>query len=106
MTDLQPILEKLISQYPWLAGAIFWTGSARLVLKWFSTPLQAGLTGALVRLAGDPDGDALAHRILQNGAYRLLSFALDLTCSWKLPTHATFTEALALVPRTEPPPPV
>ena len=100
MIELQPLMEKMVSQYPWLSAAMFWIAGARMLLKWVSGPIQSRLTEAMVRLAGDTEGDALVHRILKNPVYRVAGFALDLTCSWKLPTHATFTAAM---PPCEPP---
>lgn len=93
MTEAPAWISELLGPYPWVAGSAFVVGASR-VFKLVSGPVQTRLTGALVRMAADPEGDELAHKILKSRWYTTSGFLLDLVFSWKLPTHATYTQAL------------
>lgn len=83
-------LLTFVQTYPWAAKFIFWAGSARLLLKWVSGTLQHAMDGALWRMAEDEEGRELVRRGLRSVWYRTFAFLIDLTCSVKLPTLASF----------------
>ena len=86
----EQLLLKFVEAYPWAATLVFWAGAARLLLKWVSGPIQRGMESALLRMAADEEGYQMVLLGLRHRAYRTLVFVLDLTCSVKLPTLASF----------------
>jgi len=92
MNDLQPILAALSHKFLWLPVVI---GVARLLMKWFSGPLQQKLMARMVAAATGPDAEEERdwEAILGMRWYRVLNFSLDLVLSIKLPTLADFLRA-------------
>jgi hypothetical protein len=90
--QLQPLLNALTHKFPWLAALLTFMGGMRLVLKWVSGPVQQKLTARMTQAASGPDQDEERdwETVLRSRKYRVLSFALDLVCSFKLPTLAEF----------------
>jgi hypothetical protein len=93
-TDLQPLMGALAHRFTWLPALMTFMGGARLAMKWFSGPLQAKLTARMAQAATGPDQEEERdwETVLRSRRYRVVSFALDMTCSFKLPTLADFLQ--------------
>ena len=81
MNELEPLIHLLEGKYGWLPGFITWVGALRLAAKFVSTHLQEAMT-RIVQAKADPE---LLTAVLNNRAYRLTAFLIDLFASVKLP---------------------
>lgn len=87
MNDLQPILDLLIKQWPWLIKLASGIGFARLAIK----PIGAWLKDLITRAANnaisssDTLDDHWIELLLACRPWRIFVFLLDLFASVKLP---------------------
>lgn len=101
MTE-QDLLNLLTHRLVWLPVVM---GVARLIMKWFSGPLQARLAARMAQAAtgGDQAEQHDWEEVLSTRGYRVLSFTLDLLFSIKLPTLWDFlrekTQGTSVVPQ-------
>lgn len=80
MNEIQPFLELLQAKHGWLAAIAGWIGFLRVAAKPFGNWLQSALSKFI---ASAPD---YARACVDNRAYQLFAFVVDLSCSVKLPT--------------------
>jgi hypothetical protein len=78
--DLAVILTSFVSQYPWLAGALFAIGAFRVVFKPFFGVLQA-----YVAYTPNHADDSVLAKIMDSAIYKGVVWFLDFTASIKLP---------------------
>lgn len=94
MNELQPVIDWLLSKWPWLAGTM---ATARIFAKPISGLLQSFLTKLALYVVATPetDDDVWVTKIVTNPIYRVLAFLLDWILSIKLPTEASLAVVLA-----------
>ena len=95
-TELTNLLDALGAKNGWGAAILTWMAALRIVIKPFSARVLQKLNETLERVAQSPetDDDLLIERVLRHRSYRWAAFLLDLLTSFKLPSHADFTERL------------
>jgi hypothetical protein len=96
MSEIQPIIDWVQKDYPWVATLIMIMGFARLLAK----PISGWLQGVFSKLAAfvertpETDDDEWLRRVLASVPYRVLAFIVDLILSVKLPTSDTVEVAM------------
>jgi hypothetical protein len=88
MNELQPLLDLAAKLH--IPQLTMWMGIVRLFFKWVSGPAQSKLTEWMAAAVTGPDVEEEHYweKILAASWYRVLSFALDLVLSVKVPTLA------------------
>jgi len=87
MNEIEPLMNLMAGKYGWLSGFITWVGALRLAGKFISRQLQIAMT-RIVQAKADPE---LLSVVLNNRAYRLIAFLIDLFASVKLPNAKDLT---------------
>ena len=80
---LQPLLDGLLGKYGWLTTVILVIGTLRLLFK----PVMLALEN-YVRQTATPNDDERLTKFEAGPVYKVISFALDLGASIKLPLIA------------------
>lgn len=96
MNEIQPIIDWLQKDYPWIATVVVVMGFARLLAK----PISGWLQGVFSKLAAfvertpETDDNEWLHKVLASVSYRMFAFLVDLILSVKLPTSDSLNKAI------------
>lgn len=97
-TLIAGLLDTYSAKHGWLAAALTWIGTARVVFKVISGKLEEALQAFVEFSVSTKDADAVdrINVIFASRTYRLLAFLADYIASVKLPLQARTGQTINL----------
>ncbi len=97
-TLIAGLLDTYSAKHGWLAAALTWIGTARVVFKVISGKLEEALQAFVEFSVSTKDADAVdrINVIFASRTYRLLAFLADYIASVKLPLQARSGQTINL----------
>ena len=97
-TLIAGLLDTYSAKHGWLAAALTWIGTARVVFKVISGKLEEALQAFVEFSVSTKDADAVdrINVIFASRTYRLLAFLADYIASVKLPLQARTSQTINL----------